>query len=439
MRALIRVLAIGFSLVIVFLALAAFIGANDVRSIAHFASEVVTDQLAIKGLMDEVEQEQRALDASFYRLPLDPQAVNPSEVLTGLDQTGLEIERLAGRAGSSPDRQMWQNLRRATGDFSSEARKVLAGNKNSEAPTRDLLLRHEAVTGLAAALVDVTYRRVADAQQTITEQTNRLAAESMVLVGGSLILALGCAFFTVRIAANVFRQMQAQTGELSRVSFRMLQVQEEVARRFAHELHDELGGSLTAIKSDLTALAADPSDKARLDDSVKLVEQSISNVRELSQLLRPTILDDFGLDASLRWLVSRFGERTGIEVDYTSTFDSRLPDQTETHLFRIVQEALTNIARHSHATRVSIHLRAADAAVRLTITDNGRGIASSGRNGAGPVEARRGGMGISGMRARAASAGGELKIESAPGAGVTIEVSAPLAEPQPTEPAKEFA
>ena len=121
----------------------------------------------------------------------------------------------------------------------------------------------------------------------------------------------------------------------------------------------------------------------------------------------PTILDDFGLDASLRWLVARFRERTQIEVDYQSSFEGRLPDETETHLFRIVQEALTNIARHSGATRVSISLGASDGSVRLTLSDNGRGLVADRRNG----------MGLSGMRARAGSFGGELKIESKPGAG----------------------
>jgi signal transduction histidine kinase len=445
MRALIRVLAIGFTAVIVSLAAAAFIGANNVRSIARFASDVVTDQLAVTQLLDEVEQEQRVLNACFFR---DAGLVDPQQELSGLEQTDREIARLADQAGSGPDHQMWQNLRGATADFSSEARRLLSGEKTREASTRDLLLRYQAVTAFAATLVDVTYQRVGDAQQTISARTARLAAESSALDGGALVLALGCAFFTVRIAAGLFRQMQSQTGELSRVSFRLLQVQEEVARRFAHELHDELGGSLTAIKSDLAALAADPFDKSRLEDSVKLVEQSISNVRELSQLLRPTILDDFGLDASLRWLVGRFGERTGIEVEYSSTFDARLPDQTETHLFRIVQEALTNIARHAQATRVSINLRSGDGAVRLSISDNGRGLisqntaqgvsqdAAQNRNG---TDARKGGMGISGMRARAASAGGELKIESKSGGGVTIEVWAPLIEPQPMETQKEFA
>ncbi len=357
-------------------------------------------------------------------------------MLADLDQADREIQPVGRQGGlRSPDRQLWQTLRRASHDFSTEARELLNREKAPDTSSRDLFFRHEAVTTVVAELVDLSYARAQETEASANRQTARLNAESSALVAGSLLLALGCAIFTVRFAARVFRQMQSQTGELSRVSFRMLEIQEEVARRFSHELHDELGGSLTAIKSDLVALSADPTDKSRLEDSMKLVEQSISNVRELSQLLRPTILDDFGLDASLRWLVSRFRERTRVEVEYDSTFDGRLPDQTETHLFRIVQEALTNIARHSQATRVSIHLRSQDNAVRLTISDNGRGFVAERGNG--------GGMGISGMRARAASAGGELTIESKPagvtGGGVTIDVWAPLTEPRPAEPLKELA
>jgi signal transduction histidine kinase len=134
----------------------------------------------------------------------------------------------------------------------------------------------------------------------------------------------------------------------------------------------------------------------------------------LSQLMRPTILDDFGLDAGIRWLAERFGQRTGIDVDYKSAFNGRLADQTETHLFRIVQEALTNVARHSGATRVVIELAQTDARVHLIIKDNGHGFQ---RNGAL-------GLGLVGMRARAQSLGGELKIDS--NDGVAIGLWAPM-------------
>jgi signal transduction histidine kinase len=297
-------------------------------------------------------------------------------------------------------------------DFSGNAREALSSQR---AASRDLFLRHEAVTTAVARLVDLTYARAVETRSNMDRQSEKLVEESAILIGASFLIALVAAIVTVRIAARVFRQMESQTGELSRVSFRLLETQESTARRFSHELHDELGGSLTAIKSNLTAIAANPSDRARVEDCMKLVDQSISNVRELSQLLRPTILDDFGLDAGIRWLADRFHERTSIEVEYRSGFSGRLPDETETHLFRIVQEALTNVARHSGAKHVVIHLRKHGDEIRLTIQDDGKGIDSP----------HNGGMGLSGMRARARSAGGELQVKPTPGGGVTIEVNAP--------------
>ncbi|MGC4050418.1 MAG: hypothetical protein QM757_13655 [Paludibaculum sp.] len=122
------------------------------------------------------------------------------------------------------------------------------------------------------------------------------------------------------------------------------------------------------------------------------------NVQETSQLLRPTILDDFGLDAGLRWLCDRFQQRTGIHVEYTSTFDGRVADETETHIFRIAQEALTNVARHSKATTVMVSLGNPGGQIELRIADNGRGVVRE-------EEQHSRGLGLVGMRARARSAG----------------------------------
>ena len=149
-----------------------------------------------------------------------------------------------------------------------------------------------------------------------------------------------------------------------------------------------------------------------------LVQDLMSQARSLSQLLRPSILDDFGLSASLEWLADRFRERTGLAVSYESTVQERLGDETETHLFRIAQEAFTNVARHAGATKV-------EAAFHL---DAGRVVLSVEDDGGGP-QAKKGagrGMGLAGMRARAEQLGGDLTIDSGPLGGTRVRVHAPI-------------
>src|SRR5262249_3977848 len=146
-------------------------------------------------------------------------------------------------------------------------------------------------------------------------------------------------------------------------------------------------------------------------------DEAIGNVRQLSQLLRPTILDDFGLEAGLRWLCEGFDARTGIHVQFESNFSGRLADETETHLFRIAQEALTNVARHSGAKQVKVKLESNRTQICLTIQDDGRGLVS-------PPDGS--GLGMIGMRARARSANGDVEVRSRPGEGVLIEVRIPL-------------
>jgi signal transduction histidine kinase len=214
----------------------------------------------------------------------------------------------------------------------------------------------------------------------------------------------------------------------------MLEDQEATARRFSHELHDELGQSLTAIRTNLSAMSASGDDgapptsqsSARLADCIHLVDEAISNVRQMSQLLRPTILDDFGLEAGLRWLAEGFAMRTGIEVTVDSNYSGRLPDETETHLFRIAQEALTNIARHARAQHVQVKLAGNGQDIRLTIQDDGCGLSGASTSGRG--------LGLIGMRARARSAGGDVTVHSRPGQGVLIEVRVPLRDETHSHP-----
>jgi two-component system sensor histidine kinase UhpB len=155
-----------------------------------------------------------------------------------------------------------------------------------------------------------------------------------------------------------------------------------------------------------------------MEDCTQLLKDSIRNAHEISQLLRPTVLDDFGLDSAVAWLCERFEERNGIKVRYLADFHDRLEEQTETHVFRIAQEALTNIARHADASFVRVTLRRDANLVSLEVSDNGVGLPS-------PKEKLRSSFGLTGMKARARSLHGEMHITSSPGKGTTLLVTFP--------------
>jgi signal transduction histidine kinase len=414
-RKILRVLIVGFSAVIVLLLAAGFIGLKSVQLIQQSSAEIIHNALITTQLIDELQREQDTLNAAFYKLSRGPELSERERLLAQLDDADQAVERIVAEAAGTPQADLWRQLSAAVQGFSSEARRLLVRKNVPTYTSRDLLRRHEEVTTIVGKMVAGNYTRTLAAQSRIDQRSSQLVKESVGLLGGCVVLALLCALFTVRITTQLFRRMEQQSSDLARVTWHMLESQETAARRFSHELHDELGQSLTAIKANVTALdPAAPPDPARLEDCRRLIDEAIQNVRELSHLLRPTILDDFGLDAGIRWLSERFGQRTGIEVDYESSFHERLPDQTETHLFRIVQEALTNVARHSGAKRVTIELARSGDRVHLMVKDNGRGFE---RNGAS-------GLGLVGMRARAQSVGGELKINSSD--GVAVDLWAPI-------------
>jgi signal transduction histidine kinase len=156
-----------------------------------------------------------------------------------------------------------------------------------------------------------------------------------------------------------------------------------------------------------------------MSDCAELLRDSIRNAHEISQLLRPTVLDDFGLDSALAWLCERCEGRSGINVHYLGYFHDRLEEQTETHVFRIAQEALTNVVRHARASTVNVSLCSEDNLVRLEISDNGIGL---------PLrkEVLQSSFGLTGMRARARILQGDMYIDSPAGHGTTLRVTFPL-------------
>ena len=418
-----RVMTIGFALVILLLLAAAAVGIRNIQSIQQNAAGLVRDQEVTNRLIGELHSQQTALTEVFSVLARDPDSVDYDGIMQQLDQADKDIDRICTEGARTPEQQLWQRLRETSGQFSAEAKRILSQDAPPSFRSMDLFRDHEAFIAVVARLIETQYRKVSAAEAEINKVTAHLLEISLLFASASVLLALIFAGITVRMASNLVRGMEWQTAELGRVSFHMLEDQEAAARRFSHELHDELGQSLTAVKANLAAIDG---NSARVSDCIHLVDEAIGNVREMSQLLRPTILDDFGLAAGLRWLCEGFGQRTGIDVACEVPFSGRLPDGAETHLFRIAQEALTNVARHASAKHVRMQLEQADGHVTLRISDDGLGL--------NPAPDNPRGLGLIGMRARARSAGGDVEIRSRPGEGVLIEVRVPVGDETHSNP-----
>jgi signal transduction histidine kinase len=219
---------------------------------------------------------------------------------------------------------------------------------------------------------------------------------------------------------------QNEKLEAARASRRLVEVQETERRDLANELHDLVGQKLTALNINLNIVkmesAASTSAQvgARLDDSLKLVEETIESIRDVMMTLRPAVLDDYGLPAVLRWYVEQFIRRTGVP---TTVFEQgspgRLPLVAEETLFRIAQEALGNAAKYARAAKVTVTLDTEPEVTRLTIADDGCGFDPL----ACEPPAKGHGWGLMIMRERAATIGAQLTVESAPGHGTRVIVT----------------
>jgi two-component system, NarL family, sensor histidine kinase UhpB len=223
-----------------------------------------------------------------------------------------------------------------------------------------------------------------------------------------------------RLAAS-FRRMLVRIEDERRRSGRLvLRAQEEERRRLARDLHDEVNQALTAILLRLEALShsAPPDLEEELVELKRLVNQAMNELLQLARQLRPTALDDHGLLPAMASQVRRFAAQTGIKADLnTAGESSKLQPDEEIAIYRIAQEALANIARHADAQSVEVDLRAENGGgVQLTVRDDGRGF-ETGR----PT----GGLGLGGMAERARLVGGELTIESRPGAGTQLCLRVP--------------
>ncbi|MDH4299103.1 MAG: ATP-binding protein [Dehalococcoidia bacterium] len=220
-------------------------------------------------------------------------------------------------------------------------------------------------------------------------------------------------------------QLQASREQLRSLSAHLESVREAERKKMAREIHDELGQILTALKIDLSSLAERSAEEQqslhrKVESMDELVDMAMETVDRISMELRPPILDELGIGVALEWQAEDFARRTKIKCEFISKpKDIVLDPDRSTALFRIFQEALTNVARHSNASKVKAVLTKETDRIVLTIKDNGKGIEKK------QIDDPKA-FGIIGMKERAHFLGGEVRFNSAPGKGTSITVTIPL-------------
>ena len=229
---------------------------------------------------------------------------------------------------------------------------------------------------------------------------------------------------------RAYEELQASREQLRNLSTYLQSAREAERASIAREIHDELGGALTALKFDIGAfeeiLPAQGHDefrealRAKVEEMSVLIDGTVHTMRRIITQLRPVLLDSLGLVAAIEWHAEDFEHRTGIPCGVTIDSDESVPDpERATAVYRIFQETLTNVARHANATRVNVHLAVGGGTLTLRVSDNGNGVA--------PEQLRHPrSFGIIGMQERALIFGGSVMIENAPGGGTTVLLRLPL-------------
>jgi signal transduction histidine kinase len=300
---------------------------------------------------------------------------------------------------------------------------------------REVLPRRNAVLALAAEIEELNNQNLAAQRDEVTRRQDAFRSELFKLVGESLFFGVLVAMAVVlrlrvleRRSEDQKHRAQEAESQMRGLSQQLVAAQEEERRKLSRELHDHVGQMLTALRMELGRLdrlrsASDNRVTLALTECRQLVDDMVRIVRDLALGLRPSMLDDLGLQPALEWLTRDFTRRSNVPVELhiTGSLDT-LSDQHRTCIYRVVQEALTNCVRHARATAIGVIVRARDESIDVSVSDDGIGLDPS---------RRAAGFGLRGIEERVRELGGNITLLSAAGQGATLSIKLPIVKEQP--------
>ena len=375
------------------------------------------------------------------------EANDPTMARTARDQLRalqLQVEQELTQYEASDsvvDVAAWNRLETELRDYWDSAVQLVAHDVNQRTETAQEQLhahvvpKRDVVVTLSDEIHQVMARAFAREQQDLNEADRQLRRR--IWETTALAVAIGAAiavlstWYVGRLEATV-REGHAEVArnreELRHLSGKLVRAQEDERRSIARELHDEIGQALTAVEVELAvaegAVSKDTGAVAAIHEARMVTQRALGGVRDLSQLLRPSMLDDFGLPDTLKWHLRKFSDRTAVRTELVQEgLTERLPLDVEVSVFRIVQEALTNVSRHAQATTCRVFVQRLVSSVVVTVEDDGVGLPDPGAGN----HARRNGLGLVGIRERVSDQGGTFRIESTSGKGTRLTIELPLA------------
>jgi len=380
---------------------------------------------------------------AFRDALLDPNPDNMGTYRRQLEEayTALEdLMRVYEPVSNSPaEREQFARLRTEVDGYRRSMLDVLASDRNRWlAEARNVLThrvtpRRDIIISVSEGVQAVNRAGYVEQQSQIAGVYETVQRDSWQLLGLALVIGLAVAVLAVVYAGRLEQQLlrqQARDEELARdlqdLSAKLVTVQEQERRHIARELHDEIGQALTAIKVELAyaqrSIEGATGPTSLLTAARTITDSALHQVRDLSYLLHPAALDEFGLVSAIDAYVKSFAKRYEITAQLSHEgMEARLPSETEAAAYRIVQEALNNVAKHAQASVCRVHLVRTPDVLRIMIEDNGAGF-----DPAAARSADRRGLGLVGIRERASHLKGAVVVDSSPGQGTRLMVELPV-------------